>query len=192
MHADAQGDGDGLFYEDSLPLRWREIGPTVTPAQALNIQQSNEQILRNLAVVDEHRLDLAEEAHPQVIQELTRLDSKINLLLDMVGQLVSRQLELPEPVPVRLGPDRLQWISARSPSVGDRIAVEIYLNPRYPSAMTLLGTVAKVNAGADGFFVEMAYADGGEGQRNALEKLIFRRHRRSVAQARRPVKKPVS
>jgi hypothetical protein len=189
MHAGGPGDGEGLLYEDTLPLSWQEIGPTA-PDRALSVQQANERLLRHLAAIEEHRIEPADEGHPQIMQDLARLDLKVNLLLDMVGQLLSRQMVLPDPAPIKLGADRLQWTSRQSPPrPGDRLMVELYLNPRYPNPLTLLGTVEKVSQEGRGHVIEMVYGDVGEVVKDGLEKMIFRHHRRHIAQSRRPSKK---
>jgi hypothetical protein len=186
MHEDASGLSEGLFYEDILPLGWEEVG-SVPATRALNACHANEQLLRYLAAVEER--EPADEGHSAAAQDMARLDLKIGLLLDMVGQLLSRQVDLPEAVPLRLGPDRLCWTAKQPPRPGARLAVDVYLNPRYPSALRLFGTVTRTAPAAAGHAVELAFGDMGEAMQGALEKMIFRQHRRVVAQARQASKR---
>lgn len=176
----------GLHYEDSLPLRWQQAIEPSTPAGVLVRNQANEQLLRHLAAIEEVRSEGSDE-DGQVSHDIQRLESKINLLMDMMGQLLTRQMSLPEPAPVRLGADAMQWICppGAAPSEGMPLLVEVYLNRRYPSPLALGGAVESVRPEAGGgVSVTLRYAGLSEGLRSALEKIIFRQHRRLVAQAR--------
>ena len=187
MHAEAPGTGEGLFYEDTLPLVWREIETPPTAARLVNVYHANEQLLRYLAALEEHRADHLEEDHPQTAHELARLDLKINLLLEMVGHLLSRQAVLPDAVPLRLGADGLQWTAKESqvPAAGSHLGVDVYLNSKYPAPLTLFGKVASAKPVSGGHAVDLVYTDMDESLRTALEKMIFRQHRRLVAHVRR-------
>lgn len=187
--ADTSGLNEGLFYEDTLPLSWQEVGNAVTAARLLSISHSNEQLLRYLAATGEHRADPADDGHAQSSQELSRLEAKVNLLLNMVGQLLSQNIALPEAVPLRISADRLQWNSRHPAKTGAQLSVELYLAPRYPSALTLFGMVEKVTNRDGGYLIDMTYINMSEGLRNALEKMIFRHHRRRIAHARQPSKR---
>jgi hypothetical protein len=60
--------------------------------------------------------------------------------------------------------------------------VEVYLSPLYPRALVLPGiTLAATRPD----YARVAFHDLGKPVQDALEKLIFRNHRRRVALARR-------
>lgn len=180
----------GLHYEDRLPLRWQEAGEPPPPAGVLAVNRGNEQLLRNLSAVEESRPESDEDG--QGNHDIQRLESKLDLLMDMMGRLLARQIELPEPVPLRLGADALQWTcpAAQRPALGRLLRVEVYLSRKYPSPLVLFGTVESLRpAAGDGVQVTLRYSDLGEALRSGLEKVIFRQHRRLVAQARQAARR---
>lgn len=183
---DATTFGTGLCYEDLLPLRWRRSEDAHPIARSLAINLGNEQLLRHLAAVDEFRTEGGEDDAPAA-HELHRLENKLDLLIDLVGELLTRQSDLPAPVPVRLCAETLVWTCApdAAPAPGDSVEAEVFLNPRYPRPLVMFGLVESVEADADGRAnVSLRYRELSEGARGALEKTIFRQHRRLIAHAR--------
>jgi hypothetical protein len=80
---------DKLAYEDLLPVRWR---PQAEPVGDLQAQQFAERNLRVLqacdALEEQGRLEKASEESPHSA-DIMRLDLKLNLLLDVLGQLLA-------------------------------------------------------------------------------------------------------
>ncbi len=201
--ADTAALSEALYYEDRLPMRWQESIEPPAPVEFLALNRHNEQILRHLAVIDEFRTEGADEdghaAHHAGHHDNQRLEFKIDVLIDMVAELLGRELVLPEAMPVHLGADFMQWRSpagAVRPAPGRLLRVEIYLNRRYPNPLALFGTVESVqppdgNGGEDGgVLVSLRYRGVGAGLRSALERVIFRQHRRLIALARESARRP--
>lgn len=174
----------GLIYEDLIPLRWSAVTLTLTEAQRARLQEANEEALRMIAALDEHPAETSNE-HDAVAQELQRLDFKLNLVLDLVGQLLSQHLVLPAPMPVRLGSNSMEWDAADAPGVGGLVNVELFLSRKYPRAITLHGRVRQVDALEGVHRVEVIFEGVSALVQESLEKFIFRHHRRRIAHARR-------
>ncbi len=116
---------------------------------------------------------------PQLAAHLHRLDQKLDLLLSLVGQWLTQELTVPAPQPVRLGLRGALWQAALPPGPG---RVSLYLRGAVPVALQL---PAQLQALPDGQV--LAEFHGLDPQlTDALERYIFRQHRRAVAQARRP------
>jgi hypothetical protein len=180
------GFGTGLCYEDILPLRWRRSSDALPLARSLAINLGNEQLLRHLAAVDEFRSESGDD-DSQTAHDLHRLESKIDLLIDLMGEFIARQSALPEAVPVRMSAETLTWTcaSAAAPAMGDRVEAEIFLSTRYPRPLVMYGSIESVQAEERGQVrVSLRYGELSDGVRSALEKTIFRHHRRLVAHAR--------
>jgi hypothetical protein len=174
--------GRGLSYDDHLPLRWRRAS---TAEQASpHVAETNAEFLRVMAAFEEHSPERAEE-RPELAHEILRIESKLNLLLDLMGRLLAQQLKLPVPVPVSLGADQLAWTAAKAPAVGDSLLVELYLRPEYPSPLTLPVRVMSVEPDEGGRRTTAEIANLDDEVREWWEKTIFRHHRRQVAHARR-------
>lgn len=172
---------EGLSYEAELPLEWH---PRAEPHGESLLQQMNsaaEQSLRLLSAL--------EEFHPEHVEEhgtgheLARLEFKVNLLLDLVSHLLARQQDLPPPVPVRIGARGLQWHVGDGPAAGSVGEVAIYLNPELARPVRLPARIA--DPAADGSVVAV-FEGLSDPVVDLLEKTVFRRHRRQVAQSRPP------
>jgi hypothetical protein len=188
---DTGGFGSGLCYEDMLPLRWRRSEDGHSLTRSLAISLGNEQLLRHLAAVDEFRTEGGEDDSPTA-HDLHRLESKLDLLIDLMGDLLARQSDLPEPVAVRLCAETLVWTCASpdAPAPGDLVEAEVFLNPRYPRPLVMFGVIETVQAVDDARVqVSLRYRELSDGVRSALEKTIFRQHRRLVAHARQGVRR---
>ncbi len=174
----------GLTYEDTLPLRW--VAATVAPsdAQQVRIQESNAEVLRAVAFLEEHQGEAVLE-HDPITQELQRMDFKINLLLDLVGQVLAHHSTLPEPLPVSLSAKAIQWDAQVAPDLGSHLNVEFFLSRKYPRPIMFYGQVQQVNTVPGGFRTTVALEGMSEVVRDWLEKFIFRHHRRSIAHSRR-------
>lgn len=86
--------GQGLVYEDMLPLRWRNLEQRHTTLELARLQDNNEEVLRVIGVLDEYLSETGEE-HAPLSQEMLRIETKLNVLLALLGQLVT--LHYPQP-----------------------------------------------------------------------------------------------
>jgi hypothetical protein len=169
--------GAGLVLEDRLPLRWRA---SETADAAPTLQLSNEETLRVILSLDEHHAEASDE-NPEFAHEVQRLETKINLILELVSQVLARQLQLPEALPVRLSAHEIEWETASAPASGSLVLIEAYACPRYPRPLFLPATVKESGGGR----VRAELDDLGAPVQDLLEKLIFRHHRRLIAATRR-------
>lgn len=180
---------EGLYYEASLPLRWRllEGAAAASAAPGAGHDEANADFLRVLAVLQEHGSEHSEET-AELAHEIRRLELKLDLALGLLGQLLARQLALPEPVPLRLAARYIEWTSPQAPPPpGARVCVELYLVPEYPRPLMLPGEVESVQASPEGGSrVRVRFAPLSETLQDWLERTIFRYHRRLIAHARRP------
>lgn len=176
----------GLIYEAKLPFQWCALEDIPDIAEQLQINESNEAVLQAINVLEEfHHPDLADE-YGVVAQELNRIDAKVNLMLDLLSQLLTQQKLLPGHCPVRFGAEGLAWRTSEVGEIqsGQHLAVDVYMQPRYPSPLKLTGDVVSIEAGEDGVWITIAYHGLTPSLHNAFDKLIFRHHRRSVAMAK--------
>lgn len=176
--------GTGLLYEDHLPLHWQPTAAAVAEGGSSHVDEANAEFLRLMAVLDEHLPEPAEE-HPEIAHDVRRLESKIDLLLGMVGRLLARQRPLPEAVPLRLSAAGVEWLSTRTPAPGEYVLLELYLRHDLPLPLLLTGKVVGVADEAARRRVTVIFDGLGDGVRDWLDKIVFRQHRRRVAHSRR-------
>lgn len=184
MDKDNDTLGQGLVYEDMLPLRWRGLDIHHTSLELARLQEGNEEVLRVIAVLDEYLSEGGEE-HASLNQEMLRVETKLNLLLALVGQLFTLHYPQPPVRPVKLSPISIQWLSGDGVALGDYGVVELYLSPHCPRPLVFPGTVIRCEAVAGGHCIGVEFDGLSEGIKERLEKIIFRHHRRSIALARR-------
>lgn len=172
--------GNALYFEGRLPLSWQRSQRAHTAATEASVLQANTEVLRILSSLDEHAVSgHTEEAERG--QELMRLEAKLDLVLDLLGHLLRRDTVLPVPSPVRLSASALEWTGSDLPDTGTSIVLEVYLDERYPRPLRLFAQVAAVTQ--DRCLARFSLSD--DVMRDALEKFIFRHHRRSIAHRRR-------
>ncbi len=174
----------GLVFEAPLPLRWTRHEAATHPGELALLEHENQESLRVMLAVDEHHAAHTADDTP-FGHEVARLDSKLDLLLQLVAQLLARHSPPAERVPVRLGARSIEWEAAQVPAQGNRVLIEVYPNPKFPCPLVLSGRVQATRPAPAGQSVTVAFEHLGDAVREELEKFIFRAHRRHIAHARR-------
>ncbi len=172
-----------LAYEDVLPLMWRVSATPPTDLVRRSFAERNLKLLQACAALEEHgqpeKLDERSPYHADII----RLDMKVNLLLDLVGQILSASKPRPEAMSVRFNALGATWQhKGVLPADGSSGVLELHLREFIVDPLCLSGRVVGVsNAGS----VKVKFDNPGEAVADLIEKLAFRRHRRQVAGARK-------
>jgi hypothetical protein len=172
---------DELAYEEVLPVAWSPLAGSMDARVAASFSERNVRLLQALAAIEDHGVsDKPDESAP----DLTRLDFKINLLLDLVGQLVVANRPRPAPTPIRFNAQGAIWHApAPLPPVGVPGVAEIHLRDFLAEPLRLVGTLTNVSPEGE---VTARFSPVGESLAELLERLIFRHHRRQVAGIRQP------
>lgn len=172
--------GAPLAHEADLPLGWKRVAHLPTPPRLAALQESNAELLRVIAALEEHAPELSDE-DAAVAHELRRLDFKLDVLLGLIAQLYLRNSDLPPSSAVRLTGQAIEWQAGEPPARGSDVQIEIYLNERYPRPLILFARVDDVSEGK----AKATFHDPGGAVQDGLDKIIFRHHRRHVANARK-------
>jgi hypothetical protein len=170
-----------LAYEEVLPVIWAPLTGPMNAAVAAGVTERNVRLLQALAAIEDHGVaEKPDESAP----DLARLDFKINLLLDLVGQLLVANRPSPAPVAIRFNAHGAVWQApAPLPQAGGQGILEIYLRDFLAAPLRLVGTLTQVAADGE---VKVRFAPVGEAVADLLERLIFRHHRRQIAGIRQP------
>jgi hypothetical protein len=182
--------GEGLTYREQLPLRLEILQGSSVASQLLQLNASNEMLLRTcLAVFDSREL----EERDEVSQELARMDLKLDLLLSTIQLLVKSQAPQPDPVPLTLTAEGLSWSADTGPAMPDgvrselsaartvQVRVDIYVNPAMAVPLAFYGYLewrGATDASGEWF---CKFTSASPQVSELLEKLIFSFHRRAVA-----------
>ncbi len=175
----------GLYYESHVSLVCQVVASLPGDNELVSINENNSRFLKALAALSDVAPEAGEEI-PQTAAELQRLDLKLNLLLEIVGQLLANQRTLPAPTQVRLGHMGIEWVAQDCPPSGAQVCIEVYLRSELPSPLKFHGVAVLVDAehGSEsaGQRVQVRFVGLNSALQDDLEKFIFRRHRRSIAQ----------
>jgi hypothetical protein len=168
-----------LAYEEVLPVSWAPLTGALDAVRAASLTERNVRLLQALAAIEDHGVgEKPDESAP----DLTRLDFKINLLLDLVGQLVVANRPRPPAVAIRFNSQGAVWHASEPlPQAGKPGMVEIHLRDFLAEPLRLAGTLTTVSDEGE---VAARFAPVGEPLADLLERLIFRHHRRQVAGSR--------
>jgi hypothetical protein len=171
-----------LAYQDLLPVSFKPLARPMEMAAIAALTDRNVRMLTVCAVLEEQGA-IEKKDESSNAADVMRLEVKVNLLLDLVGQLLAAQMPRPLPSLVRFNALGVLWKSANPPRVGQQGLLEIWLRDSLPQPLALIANVT--NVAPDGH-VKASFVPPGEATADLLEKLAFRRHRRQVAGVRQP------
>ena len=175
---------DKLAYEDLLPVRWLPQTPPFTDLQAQQFAERNLRVLQACDALEEvGRTEKADEQSPHSA-DLLRMDLKLNLLLDVVGQLLTASQQRPEATQIRFNAMGAHFVWPQSLPTGSLGVLEITLREIVVQPLQL---PSEVVGGASAGQVRVRFIALGETVADHIEKLVFRRHRRKIAGARQQI-----
>jgi Atypical PilZ domain, cyclic di-GMP receptor len=176
--------GDGLIFEEALPVVWT-AGPLAEGLALARLNADNHQLLAAEASLDEVRVHEAlKDESPALVQELQRLEYKVNILLRLTAELALRNNGLPPPQRIRLTSRALEWFGEQKLTVGSTGLLAVYINSALPQPVKIPCAVVGERTEEDGHAVQMRYSSMSDAVVEQIDKLIFRHHRRLVAGAR--------
>lgn len=164
--------GDSVFFQDVLPLQWRAIDSVPPDSACARMATANDHILQLLETWEEIRSDKDESENSP---EWRKIDAKLNLLLDCVGQMLRRDQTLPDEQTVRMFSQHICWESQQAPQEAQWVQLEVYLFHYFPQALIFCG---RAQTATPPWTACVALECGVP---DSYEKFLFRRHRRAVA-----------
>ncbi len=181
------GAFEGISYSDTLPLAFIE-GAVPDAARLAGLNADNFQLLIADASLDEARVPTSEskgDDDSQVLEDLHRLEHKVNVLIQLVAKLVAREQSMPDATAWRLYATGVEWQSAVAPAApGTDGQVLLYVSRQFPQPLRLPGKIQAPRHDAAGAWQAFAFEGLSVAVTEGLERLIFRHHRRAVAGVR--------
>jgi hypothetical protein len=176
--------GDGLIFEEALPVAWTP-GALAEGLALARLNSDNHQLLGAESSLDEIRVHEAlKDESPALVHELQRLEYKVNILLRLTAELALRNSGLPPAHRVRLTSRALEWFGTDMPAVGSSGLLAVYVNSALPQPVKIPCVVAGERMQDNQRVTQMRFNGLSEAVVEQLDKLIFRHHRRLVAGAR--------
>ena len=181
-----------LAFQDVLPIVWRAMSSPFDRELAASFDERNLRLLQAWDAMEEHiPIEKQKSEDAPYAAEIMRLDMKVNLLLDLVGQLLAANRPRPPATPVRFNALGATWQATSTtgtlPEAGEQGVAEIYLRDCMAEPLRLAGRVTSVTPDRQ---IKVKFLPMGEAVSDLLEKLAFRRHRRQIAGARQPRRGP--
>jgi Atypical PilZ domain, cyclic di-GMP receptor len=171
-----------LTFTGCLPLAWRELSVLPDAAELRHQEQTNLTILHTLFALDIHVGD-----DPSALtnaSDLKRLDFKVGLLLELVGQLLAGQRAAPPERPLILTVHDLSWGAATAPPANALLQLELYGNLCYPRPLIMHAKVNEISFSQDEYQIKATFFPVSPPIQEALERYIFLQHRRFIANRR--------
>ena len=171
-----------LAYIDVVPLRWTGSAKPADPDLVVAQFEHNLRLLQALAALDDRGpAEKADENSPHSA-DLMRLEFKVNLLLELVGQILLQSHPRPVAVPMRFNAHGAIWrMQEGQVRAGEYGQLELWLRPALVEPLRVYGRV--VSVGVDRR-VKLRFEPVGKPVEDLIEKLTFQRHRRQVAGTR--------
>lgn len=134
---------------------------------------ANLTLLNGLAALDKPAADL--HADNSDSPQLQRLEAKIDLGLQMLGQLLNANAPLPAQHDVLLSAQALAWRSSTPPPATE-LQLQLFIDSRIPQPLQLKARLD----GQQGEYWVARFVDVSEALQDALDRAVFRWHRRQV------------
>ena len=164
-----------------MPLSWSVLDQVMDVQQLRMLNEENERVLGSITILEEQVPDQLDMQTPQA-QALVRMETKLNILTELVSQLLSARIDLPEPRRFRLNAYAIEWVCEEAPpEEGALIYLSLYLHSVFHQPFSVQVHVNDVESEQGGYRVQAAFDGLSNVVLHSLEKLIFRHHRRSIA-----------
>ena len=162
----------GISLHAHLPLAWAAATTFPQPLLA-EWMHGNLVCLQALAAVESH-----EEKDPSATGEHAagRVEAKVDLLLQLVGELMRKQQPSLPSVEVMLAAHEVIWDAAAPIAAGSEGVLTLFLSPRLHWPLTLPVHIT----GAQGTKVRAKLIHLSEDVQEWLERTLFRYHRRAL------------
>lgn len=162
-----------------MPLDWEAVEQLPPGPRLASLNASNEALLRVQEGLEEPAR--GSEESQEMAQEFQRLDSKLNLMLELMAEWLRGQGDLPPPVPLRFNARGIAWEAEAPPAPETLVRMRLYVCPSLPKPLVLYGRVLRHEPGASATRAVAAFVELSPAAVDGLERLVFRRHRREVA-----------
>ena len=163
--------GAGLVYEDLVPMSWRRAEEDIQPAQMIRVNDANEEILRFMSVLDDYHSESAIDARGVSTGDISRLEYKVNLILDLVSQILVHHVELPPAIPIKMSACGIQWLCSKRLVPGQYVFLDIYFHHNYPRPIVILGKVQEIEKAAKEYQASMIIL-GSSGKESWTDRLL--------------------
>src|SRR5580693_5262526 len=132
---------DQLAYHDVLPVQWMALPSAPDQFELIGLEEANLLLLQACIAVEEHPARDNNEDLGPLAHELARLDFKLNLVLQLLSKLVSRD-RISTPTSVQFNALGASWTAiGPPPPVGEHGMLRVQIRSSLPQPLELPGEV---------------------------------------------------
>jgi hypothetical protein len=177
---------ENISFTDNLPIKWSVLAQLPSDGEMQRHYRDDEELLQNVLLsADVLSQDGDEEESDSAQEHFKRLEARLDLLLSLVTEMMSRNGNLPPAQAVTISGQGLCVQSGEAADNGinqqSLLKIELYLDPQFPRPLTLYAQPVDVQAHE--FTVKFSPMESQ--LQDLLDKYVFRQHRRAIALARR-------
>ncbi|WP_312239170.1 PilZ domain-containing protein [Stenotrophomonas sp.] len=176
-----------LSCEVALPAEFRLGSAVVRPGSA-------ETLLRSVALVEDSRGDDGHDERGEATAQLQRLEAKLDLTMVLLGRLVRQSTQDLDLRPLRWSRRgiRLEQGMRTGATAGSLGVIRLQPCDWLPDHIDLpVSVLAEAATGAGAHFLWLRFEPMSDALEMALERHLFRLHRRQIAQARLADRRPL-
>jgi len=167
---------DTICLDGVLPVSWAAMPAGFTDHEYSAMHEGNLMLLNAIAVIDQPQVHDGDESG-LLHQDMFRIEAKLDLLTSLVTRLLDKYALVPPLASVTLTARQFLWHGQVIPAEpGTTGIIEIYVHPLVAAPLRL---PARVESNGVAQLSELPLS-----MKNALEKFLFRQHRRRVAEHR--------
>ncbi|MGB1579975.1 MAG: PilZ domain-containing protein [Nevskiales bacterium] len=165
-----------------VPLAWHSDGHAPRPGEDLH--QRNLQCLHYIEALETHS-HRKSESPSEIELEIHRMESKLNLALDLLASLLAQTQARPAASSVELSAAYAQWLPTPDIQGEQRGRLHLHLHPLLATPVELPGTLSLQPAdNPQGLIARCQFDPMPDDLNDALLAFVFRGHRRAVAEKR--------
>jgi len=170
-----------LAYQDVLPVQWMAMWEPPDRFDLLGLEESNLLLLQACVAVEEHPAGDKNEDLGPLAGELARLDFKLNLVMQLLAKLVSKD-RMPPATPILFNSLGASWTCiGQPPPLDGHGLLRVQLRSSLPQPLELPAQCIAV----EGSLAKVKFHGLSVGVAELIQRLAFVRHRRHVADARK-------
>ncbi len=170
-----------LAYQDILPVQWMALWEPPDRFELLGLEEANLLLLQACVAVEEHPARDKNEDLGPLAGEIARLDFKLNLVMQLLAKLVSKE-RMPPATTIVFNSLGASWTCVgQTPAVGAHGLLRVQLRSSLPQPLELPAQVTSVQ----GSLAKVAFPGLSPGVAELIQRLAFVRHRRHIADVRK-------
>jgi len=172
---------DQLAYHDVLPVQWMALPSPPDRFELIGLEEANLLLLQACIAVEEHPARDKSEDLGALAGEIARLDFKLNLVMQLLAKLVTKE-KMPPATAIDLNGLGASWIFiGQPPPLGAHGLLRVQLRGSLPQPLELPAEVVGIN----GCTAKVKFPGLSETLVELIQRLAFLRHRRQIADVRK-------